>query len=324
MDVVTQHRVRRRLLAQQHALGVIDGHSQVGRRCHRLHPEGGVTHQRHMDPFGAVAGGITRFVVLGNARAEPDGFAQTHVMKFPVRSARPSTGEGVGGGGQLDAQKIIRRVPITKIAAEEHGENDALVVGDQLRGFSHAARAGVSATTAAVAPQVTLRGESGQPIARNGVDGTHERGEVAPAIQGKRFAAKSAEIIINQSARFGGDESMTEGVVLIQILTEQLSFTEGKSWQVREVNPARLQIHPRRVADRVKLAIARHVPMAQIAGGGGVDRGIGLSAGRFAVEHVGRPGAFVLRMAVGVLITGIRHRHMTNRKTALTLEGSAL
>src|SRR5688572_13949174 len=60
--------------------------------------------------------------VLRHASAEPDGFAQRHVMKKPMRQPRPGTCQSVAGAGQRRSGEIVGRIPIAEITPVKNRE----------------------------------------------------------------------------------------------------------------------------------------------------------------------------------------------------------
>ena len=66
------------------------------------------------------------------------------------------TGQAEGRGRQRGAEKIILRIPVSKITAEKHRENRARIIRREIARDTHAAGSVETASARAVRPQVTL------------------------------------------------------------------------------------------------------------------------------------------------------------------------
>src|SRR5690348_13794030 len=100
-----------------------------------------------------IRGWIEASVILGDARAEAQSFAQSHVMEEPMRSAGPHRREDVARGKRRAGQ-VIWCVPISKIAAKKHQKNCFALVRNEIGGFAKVIARGVVriAAAARIAP----------------------------------------------------------------------------------------------------------------------------------------------------------------------------
>src|SRR4051794_37558792 len=113
-----------------------------------MQAQGWIAHERDVNGAGLLAGGlIEAVVILGEARAVADRWAQIHRVQKPVRTARPGAGEGVSFSAERRAQERAFVIPIAKITAEEKCEDGAGVIQRKVIGGTNA-RAGVEAAAA--------------------------------------------------------------------------------------------------------------------------------------------------------------------------------
>src|SRR6185503_7609738 len=114
----------------------------------------------------------TESVVLGQARAVADIFAQGHMLVVPMRPACPGASEPLAAQCQYRAHDIVFRIPVAQPTAHQHGEYRLNIVLDHLNGgavlilagVAETADAGVTARTAPVSPQVAVACQSGDPL----------------------------------------------------------------------------------------------------------------------------------------------------------------
>src|SRR4029079_19251373 len=131
-------------------------------RQHRMKPEGWITQKRDVDAMGfIVLRGIEAAVaiVLAEARAVADRLAQSHMMKEPVRPARPSDGQGGTGRAQRSAEEIAFVIPIAKVTAQESGEEGLDVGGGENVRIPDPIARVIAASAASIGPEITLRSQ---------------------------------------------------------------------------------------------------------------------------------------------------------------------
>src|SRR2546421_7700516 len=97
-----------------------------------MHTQGRIAHEGNMDLARAVVRLVliesVAAIVLRETGAEPDRFAERHVLQEPVRSAGQSAGQPVGRQRQDRALQVVFGIPIAQPTAEEHGKDSFNVV----------------------------------------------------------------------------------------------------------------------------------------------------------------------------------------------------
>src|SRR5438552_341287 len=91
-----------------------------------MHTQRGVAQQRDMDTVRAPVlrtVHAAQGVVLAQARAIADRFAQRHVLKKPKRTARPNRGERIACRSKWSAEEVAFVIPVSEITPYIHIEH---------------------------------------------------------------------------------------------------------------------------------------------------------------------------------------------------------
>src|SRR3954469_9492846 len=184
-----------------------------------MHAQRRIAEEGDMDAARCVVRGtVERLIILREAGGISDRFAESHVMEEPIWASGPGSREGVGGGPERRAEKIAFIVPIAEITAEKHGEDRFDIAEREIIRTANSV-AGVPASAAgAVSPEIAIRVQRGEKGAIRDVDvvaAAEERGEIAPAVRGKSFAAGFTEIIANYATLRQRQQGVSKFVVFV-------------------------------------------------------------------------------------------------------------
>ena len=198
-----------------------------------MQPERGIAHQRHVHQAGGIVDLISiesvRSVVLRQARAEPDGFAQAHVLTEPVRLSAQDASQPVCLCAERGAHEVVLGIPVAQPTAGEHVKHRVGVRGGQVpgsdfvikSGIAEARDADIAGAAGAVGPKITLIDQRGQPLPHGhdcNVRRTEPGREVAPGARRVSFPIAHPARVVNQTAPGQSDEPVAIIVVFAQIL----------------------------------------------------------------------------------------------------------
>ena len=222
---------------------------------------------------------------------------------LPRAGVAPEAGQAVGLAPQRGTEEAILQHPVTEVTPVESGEDDLRIMIGKIAGVGvgTACRVGPAAgggsggttikelvdalgatRTCAVAEEVGLPSESryGRAekvgsvlIAGFDVFVPEERGKVIEGVgTGITFEeyflfpviGKINCIDIDQALFPGGQVALAEGVVLVEVIAEQLDLGFSQLAHLGEINAADCQLDHRRGAVVVELAIARQVAVVRV------------------------------------------------------------
>ena len=297
-----------------------------------MHAQRRVTHQRDVNAASVTVHLvlIKHAVVLAQANAVTDRFAQSHVMIEMMRPARPGTGQPISRRRQRRAHDVVLGVPLGQPAPKHHHKDGPRIRIHDVRAPDlvvvamgpQTAHARVTARAAAVGPEITIDSEQCDPlfverrvgrcVGGEDVRRSKKRREVAIAAGGKRLTSENAEPIADQRATWHCHQTLSERMVFVEILAQQFQLA-GKSrrtvpgqssGQVGEIHASYFQFHIRRNRVLVEDTVAVAVSPVSI---------------HVAIKHVGRhrPGL----MPVHVQIAGTNDGDMAEQEDRLHVGG---